>query len=194
MLSLIAAVLQPQSGSVLVDGVELYSLSGADTDRFRADHIGLVFQQFNLLPFLDIQENVELPCRFSTARRRRVREQGTSLHDESKRLLQAMRLPKKLLSSRTAMQLSVGQQQRVAVARALMGRPPLIIADEPTSSLDADARGAFLKLLFSEIAESAATLLFVSHDVTLQSYFDRSLALEDLNEASARAAWGEQNA
>lgn len=181
LLSIIAAVIKPQSGTVRVGGVDLCTLAGAATDRFRADHIGLIFQQFNLLPFLSVLENVQLPCRFSTARRTRAVEKGNSLEQEAARLLRSMQLPENLHASRSAMHLSVGQQQRVAVARALMGRPSLVIADEPTSSLDTDARDAFLELLFAELADTGASLLFVSHDESLRSRFDRSLALADLN-------------
>ncbi|NND89630.1 MAG: ATP-binding cassette domain-containing protein, partial [Granulosicoccus sp.] len=185
LLSIIAAVLKPQTGAVRVNGIDLQGLTGASADRFRADHIGMVFQQFNLLPFLSVLENVQLPCRFSSRRREQALAQGHSLSQEAIRLLQAMHLPVEFHSYRSAMQLSVGQQQRVAVARALMGRPSLVIADEPTSSLDADARSAFLELLFSELADSGASLLFVSHDTSLQSQFDRSLALADINTAAA---------
>lgn len=181
LLSIIAAVISPQSGSVVVDGVELTTRTGAAADRFRADHIGFIFQQFNLLPFLSVVENVQLPCQFSKLRGKRVTDAGLTLSQEADRLLQTMKLPKELHASRSVMQLSVGQQQRVAAARALMGKPPLIIADEPTSSLDADARMAFIKLLFAELTETGASLVFVSHDTSLESLFDRSLSLSELN-------------
>ncbi|MBX2835475.1 MAG: ABC transporter ATP-binding protein [Gammaproteobacteria bacterium] len=184
LLSIIAAVVQPQAGTVTVDGVDLGTLSGSALDRFRADHIGLVFQQFNLLPFLNILDNVALPCRFSTLRKQRAMESTGTLKDEAIRLLQTMQLPESAYQARSAMQLSVGQQQRVAVARALMGKPSLIIADEPTSSLDMDARTAFLELLFTEVESTNASVLFVSHDASLQSMFDRSIRLDELNAAN----------
>lgn len=184
LLSLIAAVIKAQSGQLLVNGIDLGEMRGADADRFRAEHIGLVFQQFNLLPFLSVEENVMLPCRFSDQRRRKAENGGLSLINEARRLLKDMKLPEESFGSRSTMQLSVGQQQRVAVARALIGKPALIIADEPTSALDTDSRSAFLKLLFNEVEASGATLLFVSHDAALQSDFDRTVDLNQINRAS----------
>ena len=178
LLGLIAATLRPQAGTVRVDGTDLDALSGAARDRFRADRVGFVFQQFNLLPFLSVPENVELPCRFSPERRRRATADGATLSAETERLLEAMRLPASAWRGRSAMRLSVGQQQRVAVARALIGRPALVVADEPTSALDADAREAFVALLFDEVRAAGSTLLFVSHDAALAAGFDRTIELE----------------
>jgi len=192
LLSLIAAVLTPSAGSISVDGVKLNSLRGGQRDQFRVDRIGLVFQQFNLLPFLNVYENVQLPCKFSKYRRKRAREQGQSkstspqlksLDEETNRLLHAMQLSPSQLQNRAVTDFSVGQQQRVAVARALIGRPPLIIADEPTSALDSDTRQAFLTLLFNEVEAAGSTLLFVSHDASLASAFDRHVELNDINNA-----------
>lgn len=184
LLSLIAAVLVPQSGKIVIDGVPLAELQGGQRDQFRADRIGLVFQQFNLLPFMSVRENIQLPCRFSRLRRTRATQAGLSLNEETDRLLQAMHLPAAEIQGKSATQLSVGQQQRVAVARALIGRPPLIIADEPTSALDSETRQAFLDLLFAEVASSGSALLFVSHDASLASTFDRHLDLRTINKAS----------
>lgn len=185
LLSLIAAVLSPQEGSIIIDDQPLAELRRSKRDQFRVDRIGLVFQQFNLLPFLSVAENVQLSCGFSTARKARACENGLSVDQETDRLLEAMHLAPDEFRNRTASQLSVGQQQRVAVARALIGRPPLIIADEPTSSLDSDSRQAFLDLLFSEIESAGSTLLFVSHDAGLAPSFDRRVDLRDINKAVA---------
>ena len=182
LLNLIAAVMKPQSGRICVDGVDLTALSGAGSDRFRGDHMGIVFQQFNLLPFLDVIDNVTLPCRFSAHRRSRATANGQSLQHSAKLLLQAMSLDPEQYAHLSAMELSVGQQQRVAVARTLIGFPSLIIADEPTSALDSDTRDAFLQLLFRELEHSSAgTLLFVSHDLSLASAFDRVIDLPAIN-------------
>lgn len=183
LLSLIAAVLQPDSGTIDVDDVSLYTLQGGQRDTFRAERIGLVFQQFNLLPFLSVQDNVLLPCRFSKQRREAAGGNSDALQKEASRLLNAMQLPTSI-ASQPVNKLSVGQQQRVAVARALIGRPPLIIADEPTSALDTDNRQAFLDLLFAEIEAAGCSLLFVSHDVSLASRFDRLVDLTELNKAA----------
>ena len=177
LLGLIAATLRPQAGTVRVGGTDLNALSGTARDAFRAEHIGFVFQQFNLLPFLSVPENVELPTRFSPARRERATRAGRTLGQETERLLEAMRLPASAWRGRSAMRLSVGQQQRVAVARALIGAPALVIADEPTSALDVEAREAFVELVFAEVREAGSTLLFVSHDPGLASGFDRTVEL-----------------
>lgn len=183
LLSLIAAVLTPQTGSVVVDGISLDTLKGGQKDQFRVDRIGLVFQQFNLLPFLSVKDNVQLPCRFSKTRRSRASQTHT-LSEEVNRLLHAMHLPVEEIKDRPVTELSVGQQQRVAVARALIGRPSLIIADEPTSALDSDTRQAFLNLLFAEVEAAGSALLFVSHDASLACSFDRSIDLTEINNAT----------
>lgn len=187
LLSLIAAVLSPQQGNIIIDEQPLADLRRGRRDQFRVDRIGLVFQQFNLLPFLSVAQNVQLSCRFSSIRKARAIEGGGSLDQETDRLLDAMRLTSKEYRDRPIAQLSVGQQQRVAVARALIGRPPLIIADEPTSSLDSDSRQAFLDLLFAEIKAAGSTLLFVSHDTALANSFDRQVNLRDINVADSVA-------
>jgi len=184
LLSLIAAVLSPDKGQVVVDGVVVNDLWRGQRDQFRVNRIGLVFQQFNLLPFLSVHENVVLPCRFSKQRRQEACKDGQTLANEVRRLLLAMRLNPDDIQHRSVNDLSVGQQQRVAVARALIGRPPLIIADEPTSSLDSDSRQAFLDLLFTEVKAAGSTLLFVSHDASLASSFDRHVDLREINQAA----------
>jgi putative ABC transport system ATP-binding protein len=184
LLSLLAGVVMAQRGSLRVLGTELSHLAGARRDAFRADHFGIIFQMFNLVPYLSIVENVTLPCRFSTRRRRQAESCG-GVEREAQRLLEHLDLAAEARSRGAVMRLSVGQQQRVAAARALIGRPEIVLADEPTSALDADRREAFLRLLFRECEIEGATLLFVSHDRSLESLFDRSLALDDVSYQAA---------
>lgn len=174
---------KPGRGTIRLLGEDLAALSAARRDRFRVDHTGYIFQQFNLLPFLSVRANVELPCRFSSLRAQRAAQRYGSVDQAAAKLLEHLGLRPELLERR-ADSLSIGQQQRVAAARALIGQPELVIADEPTSALDADARQAFLELLFGECRDVGASLLFVSHDQSLATLFDRSLSLADLNRAS----------
>jgi len=185
LLNIVAAVLQASSGTTVVNGIDVGALPNHKRDRFRADTIGYIFQQFNLLPFLSVSDNVSLPCRFSAPRKRRALALGGSIDSECQRLLEAMQLSSEAMTKTCVTQLSVGQQQRVAVARALIGSPPLIIADEPTSALDNDTRGAFINLLFAEACKAGSTVLFVSHDESLAGHFDRTIELSSINKASA---------
>ena len=186
LLSLIAGTLLPQAGSIAIDGVAMTGLSASARDRLRADRIGVLFQQFNLLPFLTPVENVLLPCRFSALRRQRAIARFGSVEQTAETLLERLGLGDARLRATRASSLSVGQQQRVAAARAVIGGPGLVIADEPTSALDADARDDFLALLFSECEAAGAALLFVSHDLSLAAQFHRRVDMRDF--AAAREA------
>ncbi|WP_094706026.1 ABC transporter ATP-binding protein [Hahella sp. CCB-MM4] len=190
LLSLLGGVISPQSGTIRILDKDVTGMGHAARDKFRADHIGFVFQQFNLIPYLSLVDNVTLPCRFSRLRRDRAVSKAATVDAEAGRLLEHLGLDVSVLGSRPVTDLSVGQQQRVAVARALIGSPELIIADEPTSALDVEARFAFLDLLFREVKESGATLLFVSHDPALQSRFERSVRLSEINSASCHMGEG----
>lgn len=181
LLGLLAGVHLPQSGQISIHGEDITRLSQRQRDRFRADHIGYIFQQFNLLPYLDVLHNVTLAIEFSSQRRQNIKQRQLSMTDEAARLLEHLGIPQ-ALHSRKASQLSVGQQQRVAAARALIGAPSLIIADEPTSALDADSRNDFLNLLFNECRDAQTTLIFVSHDQQLASQFSQHLALQEINQ------------
>lgn len=182
LLALIGGLVQPDRGTLSCLGEELTTLSGPKRDRFRADHLGVIFQQFNLLPWLDLRSNVVLPCRFSKRRSQRAGDVNAA----AEALLQAMGLESQLWSRR-ADQLSVGQQQRVAAARALIGQPELVLADEPTSALDSDRRDDFLNLLFAQCRQAGSALLFVSHDRDLAPHFDRQLDLATINHAGVSA-------
>lgn len=175
LLSLVAGILLAREGSVRFMGRDWAALSGARRDGYRADHIGYVFQQFNLLPYLSVMDNALLGCRFSALRAERAKDPAA----QARRLLDRAGLPPALWS-RMATALSVGQQQRVAAVRALLGRPELVIADEPTSALDEELRDAFMQVLVEDCAEAGSALLFVSHDPRLAAGFDRAVDVREL--------------
>lgn len=181
LLGLIAGVLTPTTGHVRVLGTDLAVLRPAARDRFRGLHLGYLFQLFNLIPWLSVLENIALPCRLHAARRERLG--GSSIQAAATELAGQLEIGDVLDSSVT--ELSVGQQQRVAAARALIGAPELVIADEPTSALDAHLRDRFVELLFAQCAAVGATLLFVSHDLSLGGRFDRALSLPEINRTGA---------
>ncbi|MGY8524604.1 ATP-binding cassette domain-containing protein [Paracidovorax citrulli] len=181
LLGLLAGVLAPREGTVEVAGIDLRALAPAGRDRFRADHVGVIFQQLNLLPYLSVLDNVLLPCRFSSQRRLRAREQAGGEMEAAGMLLERLDMDPQLWR-RPAARLSVGQQQRVAAARALLGRPDLVLADEPTSALDAARQQAFMSLLRRECRASGAGLVMVSHDERLAEGFDRRLVMAPIVE------------
>ena len=176
LLNLLTGINVPDSGSIMVLGTPLERLSSSRRDQFRADHLGVIFQQFNLLPYLSLLENVHLPCGFS----RRKRANAGDILETALRLLAHLGIPEPLLNKPIA-KLSVGQQQRTAVARALIGSPEIVIADEPTSALDSDNRERFLELLFRETAEQGSTLIFVSHDQHIANQFEHVIDLPQIN-------------
>lgn len=176
LLGVIAGVLEAKAGTVRVMGEDLRALSGARRDGLRGARMGYIFQLFNLLPYLSVLDNITLPCRLHPARAARLN--GTPPETAARALAEQLDIGQ--LLHEPARELSVGQQQRVAAARALMGNPELVIADEPTSALDADHRVQFLKILFDCCERAGATLLFVSHDRSLEPLFDRALSLPEL--------------
>jgi putative ABC transport system ATP-binding protein len=179
LLSLLAGVTVPTQGNIELLGKAINQLSNSKRDRFRADHIGYIFQNFNLLPYLSPIENVTLGCQFSKQRQKNALKNSATIAAEASRLLSALGLNDNLQHQAVAL-LSIGQQQRVAAARAFIGSPEIIIADEPTSALDTQNRQAFVKLLFEQASAANSTLIFVSHDETLQTLFTRSISLVEL--------------
>lgn len=177
LLEILAGILQPQKGSVKILGMDFASMSSAERDAFRAEHMGYVFQSFNLIPYLNVLENIQLPLHLSANRRARLGSVDAEM------VIRAIcgNLGIADLLGKKVIELSVGQQQRVAVARALLGKPDLILADEPTSALDVEHREKFLKLMF-EISELyGTTVVFVSHDRSIEKLFSRSISLESIN-------------
>jgi len=184
LLGLMAGVLQAQHGSVSLLGQPWAALPAGRRDARRADHVGVIFQQFNLLPYLTVLDNVLLPCRFSATRAERAARSAGTPAAAAQALLQRMGLTADLWGRR-ADALSVGHQPRVAAARALLGAPELVIADEPTSALDTALRDGFMDLLLGACADNNSTLVFVSHDDRLAERFDERLSLPTLNRAIA---------
>lgn len=182
LLSLAAGLVAPARGRVAVEGTDLAALRGPARDRLRAERLGVLFQMFNLVPYLSARDNVLLPLHFAPERRRRAGDAAA----EASRLMGALGLDG-ALHARRASALSVGQQQRVAAARALVGRPALILADEPTSALDPDRREAFLALLFAEAERAGAAAIVVSHERGLDALFDETLRLADVAVAQGGA-------
>ena len=183
LLGLMTGLLAACEGKVELLGEDWARLPGGRRDARRVDHVGVIFQQFNLLPYLTVLDNVLLPVRFSKTRAARC---GGGAHAAAQALLERVALPPALWGRR-ADALSVGQQQRVAAARALIGAPELVIADEPTSALDAARRDDFMALLMDACTAAGSTLVFVSHDERLAARFDERLSLPDINLAVAAA-------
>jgi len=185
LLNLLSGVLPAQAGDITILKQNLNQLSASNKDSFRADHIGFIFQQFNLIPYLSVIENITLPCSFSKIRKQKAIARSGDLKSEAIRLLKALGLDSEDIHQRSVNELSVGQQQRVAAARAMLGSPEIIIADEPTSALDSAHRDAFIKILFNECEKENITLIFVSHDNSLKKHFDHYVNLTDINQVEA---------
>lgn len=169
MLNLLAGIHVTQEGTVFVQEKNLANMKASQRDRFRADNIGYIFQQFNLIEYLSVYENIELTAKMSKSRA----SHGT-VQEEIEKLAEKLEITSIL--KKRANEISVGQAQRTACARALLGKPKIILADEPTSSLDSDSKDNFLQLLFASL-EDFSTLVFVSHDKSLEKRFDRSIEL-----------------
>jgi putative ABC transport system ATP-binding protein len=178
LLGLLAGLQLPTLGEVEILGARMSALGAGKRDRFRAKHLGVVFQQFNLIPYLSALENVLLAAQFGTSDRRGARQRAIEL-------LESVNLPSSL-HDRKAAALSIGQQQRVAIVRALINEPSLLLVDEPTSALDHNNRDAFLALLFDMLADMDCAMVFVSHDPTIGRLFDKHVRLAELNQVGGQ--------
>ena len=167
LLSLIAGALRLQNGDIKFDGNEYSKMSSLLLDKFRADHIGYILQTLNLIPFLSVSENIALGIKFSKSRKSKVND----FNQEIIRLVSSLGLGKEVLKT-PVNRLSVGQQQRVAVARALLGKPDLILADEPTSALDSGTTKKFLDEVMETFDSTRQAIIMVSHDTSIAPYFD----------------------
>ena len=173
LLGLLSGVLSATQGKVTVLGQALNNMSPRQRDKFRANHIGYVFQQFNLIPYLDAIDNIRLASYFAKSNR--------SLDNDIQTLLTTLNFPEQDWN-KPVRNLSIGQQQRIAIARALINKPQILIADEPTSSLDQANRDNFMSLLMTIVKQHKITLLFVSHDMSLSHYFSRVESLNEINQ------------
>ena len=169
LLNLLAGVIKPSKGSIQLLGSPFSSMKARQRDKFRARHIGVVFQQFNLIPYLSVIKNIQLASYFASTTQE-------SIQESAEELLLKLKLPVNTLHKRSS-ELSVGQQQRVAIARALINQPEVLLVDEPTSALDSSARDAFMQVLLDACQAANATMIFVSHDMSLQNYFESSIAM-----------------
>ena len=177
LLGLLSGINQAQSGSLKILDQDLVSMSAVLRDRFRADHIGYIFQQFNLIHYLSVLENVLMGVNFSPRRKKRL---GKNIQGEAIRLLEGLGMSEFI--HKPVSELSIGQQQRVAAARALLGSPEILICDEPSSALDKVNRDKFIELIKSEAHQNKTTLIFVSHDKDLAKHFDRTIKLSEVCE------------
>ena len=183
LLGLLAGINTIKQGEITLLDTPMSSLSATSRDAFRADHIGTIFQNFNLLPYLSPLENVVLGCEFSKKRTQAIKTHSRTVKEHALLLLNELGIAGDLLN-RSVNELSIGQQQRVAAARAFLGEPEIIIADEPTSALDSDSRHAFITMLFKQANRYGATVIFVSHDSSLAPLFTRTVHLNEINRAA----------
>jgi putative ABC transport system ATP-binding protein len=169
LLSVLGGMLSPSTGQVCIDGVSLYDLTVADRTRLRREKIGFVFQTFNLVTYLTAVENVQIPLYLAGVAKNEQRERAVSL-------LKQVGLSDRL--DHKPSEMSVGQQQRVALARTLANDPPVILADEPTGNLDPESRQRVLDF-FDELHQKNQTIVMVTHDQAAAERAQRKLALCD---------------
>lgn len=181
LLNLLAGVVEPSSGSIWIHQQQIHALSASAKDQLRGEQMGFIFQQFNLLPYLSVRDNILLPAHLFSKRKDAALAQFGRLDDALRYYMNHLGLSADL-EHQAAHRLSIGQQQRVAAARAFMGNPSIVIADEPTSALDEANQTQLLKLFFALADEQQTALLVVSHDSRLCPYFDRQFQLGEVSQ------------
>ena len=182
LLNLLAGVVEPSSGAIWIHDKCIHDLSASTKDQLRGEQMGFIFQQFNLLPYLSVRDNILLPAHLFAKRKAAALAQFGSLDDALRYYMNHLGLSADL-ENQAAHRLSIGQQQRVAAARAFLGKPSIVIADEPTSALDEANQTQLLKLFFALANEQQTALLMVSHDPRLSPYFDRQLQLAEMGQS-----------
>ncbi|MBF97321.1 MAG: putative ABC transporter ATP-binding protein [Alphaproteobacteria bacterium MarineAlpha9_Bin4] len=180
LLNLISGILEPNKGIIKINDTCITALSSKQKDLFRTENLGVIFQQFNIIEYLSPITNILLPCYFSLFKNKKISFYRERAADLGKKL----GIEKDVLFQKKAKNLSVGQQQRIAIIRALINFPKIILADEPTSALDYKNKEKFLNLLFDMCEQENISIFMVSHDNLITKYFDDVLLLEKINEAS----------
>lgn len=169
LLSIIGGLSYPTKGKVIVDSLDLYSLSTEQRADFRSEYIGFVFQSFQLIPYLTVLENVKLPMTI-TGQKKKVK------HQMAMEVIEKVGLKEK--ANRLPDQLSGGEQERIAISRAIVNKPPIILADEPTGNLDSNTAHDIMKLLQS-LNKDGHTIIVVTHNLSMKSYASRTICVED---------------
>ncbi len=177
-LNLISGTIQAKSGKIKILDRDISNMSGYEKDKIRGDHFGVVFQTFNLLPYISVEKNILMGLAFSKRKKSKI----NNIQDEIKNLMDNLSLNYEELRNRNSYDLSIGQQQRVAVARALIGNPEIILADEPTSALDSKNQKVFLDLLFKSMNKNEQGLIMVSHNKDLSKSFTQVKSISDICE------------
>ena len=180
LLNLISGIVSPNIGKILINGIQITSLSARKKDSFRNNNLGVIFQKFNIIHYLSPISNILLPCYFSSIKKNTI----DFYKHRAVNLGKSLGIEKNILFQKNSTDLSVGQQQRVAIIRALINYPKIILADEPTSSLDKKNKNKFLKLLFNICKQEKTALLMVTHDNSITKYFDKTIILENINSST----------